>query len=465
MTAHAAAVRRALTFDRVLPVLAPLAAVLAAWAYINQPMLVGLFVATLLCLPLLQSPALRVVWVVFGTVVFFGTTDELTAGKLAFLYGLAFALTGSLFRARSAARTEAFRLVAPLFVVTVTFCIVAVVSGVVSTLHGTPQTNWLRDLAPYVLFAAVPLLALDAASSFGKRGLERLLVAAGLAAALSFAVKFVTVRGIADLSSLPAGFPSTLLAAALASYAIAKLLNASGRRSAWLLVGAVTLAALLVTGTRTTLILLIAPFVMVFAIPAGFGARLTRLAVALPLLALAIGISLQSIVKASSGDEDILKRRVELLLDTGGGRDQSFADRITQTEVAREIFEEYPLLGAGPGIEFVWHDTFGERFVGLTVDTPISFLSKFGLLGLLWVAVTALAYWRFFRNVRERGTLPTTAQLGLVGFGSIVAAHSLLHVSLEDKGLAPALVLLVALAMRERLHASEAEPATAEGEG
>ncbi len=428
-------------------------AMIVGWAASDSPMLVGLLVATILCLPLLVSPRARVLWVVFGALIFFGTTDEITPGKLAYLYGIGFALLGSLVHARAQKGSTAYTLLKPFFWTSAAFAVLAAVSLPVSMLNETPQTDWLRDLAPYVMFAAAPLFALDAQAAFSRRALERLLAVAGLFAAISFGVTWVTYRGIADLSAVPVGFPSTLLAAALVAYGSSMLLQGSERRGTWLLLTATPLSLLFVTGTRTTLLLVLAPLAIVLASPRGMSARALRLAVALPVLALVVGLSLQSILHASDADADELQSRIALLLSTGGTSDQSFRERLSQTEAAREVFAESPVLGAGPGVKFEWFDSVGDRFVTTNVDTPLGFLSKFGVLGLGWILIVLVSWITFYRELRRRGREPTPAQLALVGFGAVVVGYWALQVAIEDKGLPSALLLLLALALvdlRER---------------
>jgi hypothetical protein len=432
------------------------AAAVVGWAAAFHPTLVGLPVATVLCLPLLMSPRLRVLWVVFGALVFFGTTDELTPGKLAYLYGIGFALVGALYHARSRRETSGYRLLMPLFWASAAFAVLAAVSLPVSILNGIPQTDWLRDLAPYAMFAAAPLFAHDAQDAFGRRALEGILAVAGIAAAVSFGVKWITVRGIADLSALPTGFPSTLLAAALAAYGASQLLQGSSRRGTWLMLTATTLSLMFVTGTRTTLILLVAPFAIAFGSPRGLSRRAFRLLVALPLLAIAIFISLKTIVAASDGEAEVLEQRLSLFRSSGGANDRSYLDRLTQHEAAREVFWESPILGAGPGVRFVWRDTFGVRFETPVLDSPITFLSKFGLVGLGWLLIVIGALAAFYRSLRRGGRDPTIAELALLGYCAVTLGYATLQVPFEDKGFAPALVLLLALALRERRDREEA---------
>jgi O-antigen ligase len=433
-------------------------AVIVGAAASEAPLLAGALVATIVCLPLLVSPRARVLWVVFGALIFFGTTDEITPGKIAYLYGIAFALLGSLLHARAQKGTTESKLLGPFFWTSGAFAVLAAVSLPVSMLNETPQTDWVRDLAPYVMFAAAPLFALDAQAAFSRRALERVLAIAGLFAAVSFGVTWVTQRGIADLSAVPAGFPSTMLAAGLVAYGCSMLLQSSERRGRWLLLTAMPLALLFVTGTRTTVILLLAPLAIVFGSLQGMSVRALRLAVALPVLAIVVGLSLQSILRASDADADQLQRRLALLLSTGGRNDQSFRERLSQTEAARDVFAESPVLGAGPGVKFEWFDSLGDRFVTPSVDTPIGFVSKFGLLGLVWIVIVFASWIVFYRQLRRRGRDPTPPQLALVGFGAVVVGHSFLLVSIEDKGLPSALLLLLALALVDLREQSALRP-------
>ena len=61
------------------------------------------------------------------------------------------------------------------------------------------RVDWLRDVAPYLLFAMAPFFALDAQRAFSRRALVRLLVIGGLVATAWFSTHWLEVRNIANL--------------------------------------------------------------------------------------------------------------------------------------------------------------------------------------------------------------------------------------------------------------------------
>jgi Kef-type K+ transport system membrane component KefB len=105
----------------------------------------------------------------------------------------------------------------------------------------TPLTEWLRDIAPYVLFASVPVFALDAQASLGRRRLVQLLVAAGVLGVMAWAVEWLGRRGIAHFDASSIAVASVLVPAALFAYAMASALHGRAKRVVWLLVAAAVL--------------------------------------------------------------------------------------------------------------------------------------------------------------------------------------------------------------------------------
>lgn len=435
--------------DRLMVAAAAVMAPLLGWSVVEMPAVALLPVAALGALPLLVSARARVLFVVFGVIFIFGTSDELTMSKLAYLAGLGAAGVGALVSLYTLTRTPAFAALRPLVYASIGLVALVVMSLPVAELQGAHLRDWLRDSSAYVMAAMVPLFALDAYAAFSKRALERILVVAGLLGALSFAVNWLARRGIGTLGLDVLGLPTTLLGASLFAYAMAALMQGGQRRVFWLVTGVLTFALLISTGTRTTLVLLAAPLAIVFGSSQRVTSRSLRLVVILPLVVVLVGLTAQSVLKLANADEDVVQHRIELLFESGSKRDHSYIERVNSTRVVWDAFRSAPLLGIAPGSSFTWDDSAGVPKTARSVDSPILFLARFGLVGLAWVVGFAVAYLALIRRLARVDGAPTVSRLALVGFGGILLADCILLVPFEDKGFSAALLLLVALALRE----------------
>jgi O-antigen ligase len=207
---------------------------------------------------------------------------------------------------------------------------------------------------------------------------------------------------------------------------------------------------LLSTGTRTALVLLAAPL----AIVVGSGHKLTqrsvRLVVAAPFVALLVFIGAQAVLGVTNADRERLASRTNLLFATGQtGTDQSYIDRLAQSEAAWKAFRTSPVFGTGPGTPIVWTDSFNKVVSSPSIDSPLSFLAKFGAIGLIAAAFLVVGFVGTLRAFRARTGQVTIIQLALIGFAAVIVGWTLLQNPYEDKGFAIGLTLLLAVAARE----------------
>jgi O-antigen ligase len=367
--------------------------------------------------------------------------------------GAAVAVAAAFARTQRLGRDTGVYEVEPLLKASVAIIAVVGVSLPVAMSNDTSFTAWLRDASPYVLFAVAPLLALDAYAGLSTTTLRRLLVAAGLAGTLAFTAEWMTRRGLVSIPDI-IGLPTVLLGAALFSYAFAVVLEGNRRRLPWLALAAVVLAGYLSTGSRSTVLLLVAPLAIVLGTRERLGRRSLRLFVVVPAAILLVGLALHTVVRATGADQEALSARAQLLARTGGSADLSVIERRSQSEAAWELFKESPFLGLGPGYPITWLDTEGETVSASAVDSPIAYLTKFGLLGLVPLAFLIWAFVTALERMRRRTHGRTVAQLSLIGFAGVVLAWSFLHVPFEEKGITSALLLLLALALSEEADSS-----------
>jgi hypothetical protein len=177
--------------------------------------------------------------------------------------------------------------------------------------------------------------------------------------------------------------------------------------------------------------------------------RSIRLAVVIPAASLLVVLGVQSLIRFTGAHRDVFQSRVQLLFHSGTSSDQSYVERLRETKGAWKVFERSPLLGAGPGYPITWETFSGEMVSTSTVDSPVGYLAKFGLLGLWPLVVLAWSVRRTLRLLRKRTGERTIGQLALIGFGGAFIAWWVLGVPFEDKGLASGFLLLLALALRE----------------
>jgi O-antigen ligase len=419
------------------------------YLWLDRPEVATFVALPFAALPLVLSGQVRAFVFVFGSLAVFQSSDELTGQKLAFFFAVMIAFAAIIARLPELSQTPAYRDLTPMLRASIVLIALSIVSLLVSTVNEVPQREWLRDVSPYILIASAPLFALDAQASFSERSLRRLIVVGGTLGALAFTVTWLTNRGIADLSFVPIGLPTMLLPAAVFAFAMSVFLEGRSRL-VWLALGAVVLAMMVATGTRTSLVLLAAPFAITFGGRRQLTRRSLRLLVAVPLVAV-IGVAVAvGVIGVTGGDRGVLADRIEQISTTGEGvADRSYLDRVSQTEAAWALFRSAPLFGVGPGVPIEWTDSLGRPKSSPIVDSPASFLTKFGVVGLVAVGFLVAGYVSTLHRIRIRAGRRTVAQYALIGFGAVFACMSLLVNTFEDKGLSIGLALLLALAARE----------------
>jgi hypothetical protein len=432
--------------------------VVAGALLVANPMLAFAPIALLGVALLLTDGPARTLFVIFGGMLLLQRPGGLDASKLAFLAACAVAFAGALANVRNLRHTPAYEAARPLLAGSVAVVALAGISFGVAYSRITPLTEWLRDIAPYVLFAWVPVFALDAQASLGRRRLVQLLVAAGVLGVTAWAVEWLGRRGIArsDVSSIAVA--SVFVPAALFAYAMASALQGRAKRVVWLLVAAAVLALLLSTGTRSTLALLLIPLAIALIARRGRVTRTVRLLALGPVaavLTLAVAVAVISMIGANT---EYLNERVALVTDTANSEeDFSYVDRVEQSRVAFDAFKAHPVLGIGPGTHFDWRTHDGRHMSDFVMDTPMTFPAKFGVLGLLVLLFLVAGFLAFARRLRRRRP-PTIAYLTLLGFLPAVVVLGVLAPPFEDKGLSFGLILLLALALAETSRPAAATP-------
>lgn len=415
-------------------------------------------------LPFSLGGALRVAFVLFGGMLALQSSDRLDLPKVLYLAGGIICLTGGLGALSRRRTSSAVGRALPWLASSGALVALLALSFVVAQSNGTPVMDWLRDVAGYALFAAVPVFALDAQGSTPRRVIVIVLVAVGLLGGLSWAVEWLERRHIVDLPVARLLFPSAYLPATLYIFAAGAGLVETRRRRMWLLIAGVTLALFLITGTRSSLLLLAAPIGM--AVFLGWG-RLPSSAVAVISHAALAGVLVFAFqlvlllpepvtpVNEPGSSEPAATAATEVVTERLGSipslvespaSDPSMRERVAQYWAAWALFASSPIVGVGPGHTIEWTNVSGQLESGYAADTPLVMPAKFGIVGVGVFVGFAVAYWRTVRIALSRDRRsPIT--LALIGYGVWAIATLPLGFLVEDKGASLGLILLLALAL------------------
>ena len=375
-----------------------------------------------------------------------GSSDQLDAPKFAYLAWVAVSTAVAIAALGAEGERRHHADIRPPLLASAAVVGVIVLGLIVALSAGTPMIDSIRDAAPYGLLAVAPLLAWDGARSQLGRHMEAVIVAAGLVSSVGYAAIFLERRGIADLPFATLGLGSGTLSSLAFAAATAAILSRRPRRFVWVAAAAAVLTPLLLTGTRSVLVLLVAPAAMVFA-HSQRSTRVWRLAGA--FFAVGLVVLALAFLAAQSGLIDVtrLMDRFGSLVSLASNlsADPSYIERAAQVGAAASAFAGSPVVGVGLGFRFDWIHFGGGSFPSFTIDTSLAVAAKFGLMGLGLFGIAAAATLSFFRGLRLR--LPEHVRLSYVGFAAVLIATLPLGNPLEDKGFGLAAALLVAWAL------------------
>ena len=432
---------------RAIVVVGMLAAVTAAGAVsaINPVALATACVATIAAIAI-TSPSARFAILVGGGLLVFRSSSQLDAPKLAYLAWVAACTTVAIAGIGAERERRSIADIRSLLLASAALIGAVGLSLGVALFSGTPFADWLRDAAPYCLLAVSPFLAWDGARSRLGSHMDVIAIGAGLMASVAFAVEWLGRRGLADLPFATLGSSSGMLSTLAFVVAVGAILSRRPRRLLWASVAATVVTLLLITGTRSALVLFVGPVAMLFA----HGQRFTRVrrlvggafVVALAALPLAF-LALQ----AGVIDTARLAERFGSLVALGANlaTDQSFIERSAQVGVASSAFMGSPVVGVGLGFTFESVRFAGGPFATVNLDTGLSIAAKFGLLGLGLLGIATSAVLTFYRRLRTR--LPEQVRLSVVGFAAVSLAFLPFGNPLEDKGFGLAMAVLFAWAL------------------
>ncbi|WP_143670795.1 hypothetical protein [Streptomyces sp. OV198] len=407
-------------------------AIAAGVLVVRAPVIaLGAAIGLPLLLLILASSTARLVTVIAGALLVFQASSD--APKFGYLALALICVAVSLVNLvrDSHPVVQAFR---PMLAATAATLLMLAASFAIAMSEGTAPTDWFRDMLPYLLLAILPLVGLEASGRMRPHLLAGLIGVLGVLAALAFAVDWLDRRG-----ATAEGGRVLLATASFCAFAFSYAFVRAGvgpHRPRWLLAAAVIAAALLVTGTRTNLVIIAAAVLGALGpIRKGRVPPLRLVTVGAPT-ALATVALFPALTFVLSIDSTFLSQRLDTMRQVLGGNlaaDQSFQLRALSYAQAQQRWLEHPWLGGGPGY------MYGD--IGFSLDTPWMVPAKFGVAGaavLLWLlASIALGIVRNRQQpnpIHAAGRAWTVALVALLPFGAWV----------EDKGTALAMTLLVA---------------------
>ncbi len=454
----------------------PLQAALVAGALLSAAALAGalLWSPALALLPLaafvmgllLINAPFRTAFLVFGGMAALQSSQELDAIKLAYFLGVGFAGAGALFNVWQLRSTANARLLQPLILLSLVSGGLLALTAIVSLARGTPATAWLRDVAPYGLFAVVPIFALDVRSSVSARSLTAMVVIAGILAAAFYSVEWLGRRELAHLPIEGFGLPSGALRSALYVYAVSATLLGNRGRIGWTFVAALALALTWITGSRGSSVMLpsITILVGLFAMKREWNVLRPTLRMAgIASTALVLtGVMMLTLTSFADYDYGKVSGRFESVTSVSAvpDSDASYGERSGQTGAAWAAFRSSPVIGAGPGHVFEWLDYKGDALRSFNIDTGLAIPAKFGVVGVVMLVALSIAYLAFLRKA-SAASAPMIAHVALVAFAVLGIIGLPFSAPFEDKGFSFGLLFLLALSLPEVSDVEKEKPATA----
>jgi O-antigen ligase len=427
---------------------APVVALVTGVAVAYRPLeTVGTLLALVLLPMLVGRPSSRLIAVLFGGLLVLQSSSGLSPIKVGYLAVVV--LSSGIAMGRLSRKSDPWLLPFRRLSLTCALTVSAVVISLpVAHGSGITTTAWFRDVVPYLMLALVLPVALDAGCSASTRTLQRVFVASGLLAAIGFSLDWLDRRGVSALSVGKVTLSTLALVAAPFCYGLLQASVTRGRaRLYWFGFCTSVFAAILVTGTRTGMILF-AAFVGLGGVASKARIPLPRLGRLLAPLALTVAVAVPLLGSVAIKDPTFLNSRVTAAVNLVSGSDQtadqSYLSRQYQYREAVAVIRNHPFFGAGPG--YVFESGSSVAASTTTIDSPLGVVAKFGLTGTALLAGALGVFASAFRRARlDIG--PDIALTAARGFFVVFLAELPFGGFMEDKGLALTLMSMTALSV------------------
>lgn len=406
----------------------------------------GLLVLVLIVPAMLLSPQGRLMAFVLGTLATAGSSAGVTTLELAFV-GFLIPLTIAAFvsvnrRIRSVNPEEAniLRSVRNGAMLSLIATMVGVCVGIFN--HGS-LLDATRASVSYFSITVAVLCGLDCWDEVRRSFVSGLATVVSVVSATSFMLFYSHARGVTAAESvgpLPI-LPSMVLAGLGVALGVTQLAENRARLVTSVIRLLYPIAALLASGTRTGLVLIVA-----FA--SGLSRKRNGDSPALVLaLSLLLGglvmFPMLNLVSRLTGTTDFASERLRSIREVitmGISSDASGESRVIRYRVAWDAFMDSPTVGRGLGAQYF----DGVRHL-YYLDTPLMYLATFGIAGFVLIGVGIAFICRgLWRGTNLKDVRDSQAKRLLIGVGAVVMALSPFSVVLEDRGLAVTIALLLA---------------------
>lgn len=383
--------------------------------------------------PIEVAPAIGLGSVILGGLYSFGSTAEVSALKVAYAALLLFV---SILVVLQHLRAPAALLLRPSAVAVGISALLLGASFVISTLLGPLDhvTDAVRQGISYFLIPIAPFIGIQLGWRLSTKFVHLLTLAVGASSATSLGLDWIARRGIASIDTGRFVLGSPALSALAFSLAI--VLSMHGRGAIRILgVGVVLIipVALLITGTRTNLVIGLIVFALLGS-RADFRLSFSGFAQVVVFAALSI-VGLALLAPLLLSDPSFLLTRFESLfsfLPGGAIQDQSYFMRMEQYGYASSVVEGSPLFGMG----FGWVPV-------MFLDTPLATPARVGLIGSALLVIFLILSLRLVKSAGiDFRPSPSTASAR--GFALFIVALLPFGAPVEDRGFALALILLFA---------------------
>lgn len=402
-------------------------------------------------LPLmLVSATRRLVTFMLGSLLVFGSSAGLSPAKIAFLGVSLLIVVIAVRGCVSRLTAEESDLISRALKGSALIVVFVAIFATVGILNGASPVSIGRDAITYLLIAMAIPIAIDSACDLPPGRAILIVVAVSGAAAASFAATYLSARDIGQLEIERLLLPSLALTGLGFAVSIALALGQKRLRSRWLLVALALVFSLLVTGTRTGVVLFSSLLGIFWGKESG-RPIVWRTLVAITTLAV-VGVVLLVYVSPFVAETDVVIARLRSLttfLEQGVVVDASALTRLEESRIALSFYHESPIFGAGFGANFF--PLSGETPTSFYLDTPALYLAKFGWVGS-GVLLGALAF--IFRSLvadYPGNKHRAVARMSVMGGSFFFLCVLPLSAITEDKGFAVAVGCLVLLVVSLRL--------------
>ena len=321
-----------------------------------------------------------------------------------------------------------------------------VLSGGVSMLNSVPFTDWALDIvAPASALLAFPA-AFFIAGRVRPEALEKALIASAIISGFSYAAYWLSIRRIAIWEGF-AGLATWYLPLAAAVFVWARPSDSRLGKAAFV-VGIATL--LVSSGSRLAAVpvalLMLYPILRQIVFRRRSTAKFIKSAVLIVVVAVALVAVMNSVKSLGlSVGADRFLSGVQFA-SSGASDDLSFIERRNQNDRAVAGIQTNPWLGVGPGWTYTWPTPSGTIKSSVIAEAPAGVFADYGLIGgsVLYLYLLALGA-RSTLRVRSGAGGAADETIAVLVIAAVI--NGFVASPFDDKGLAIALVLLLALAV------------------